>query len=281
MANNNLYTTQEASNLALVFDASGAVVAPGASSVSTTNSSTTPLAANGVFTGAWEAVANYSVIEVTAISNVASATDGFTIQQSTDGTNIDVTDSYTATAASGKTISLSPAASFYRIVYTNGGTIQASFRLQTVYHRGFVKPSSQRASDAMTNESDLEQQLSYQAIFNGTTWDRQRSSGVLGIPGQSLVASPSGGYSYNHISTSTTTVVKSGAGSLHSICVNTKGTVASTITIYDNTSAVAPVVAVIDSLNLSGTFILDIAFATGLTIVTTGTVAPDITVSYK
>lgn len=88
-------------------------------------------------------------------------------------------------------------------------------------------------------------------------------------------------HAYNHISTSTTTLVKTGAGNLRSITVNSKGTVASTITVYDAITAVAPVIAVIDSLNLSGTFEYDIAFSTGLTIVTTGTVAPDITVSYR
>ncbi len=85
---------------------------------------------------------------------------------------------------------------------------------------------------------------------------------------------------YNHISTSTTTLVKTGAGNLKSITINTKGTVASTVTVYDALTAVAPVIAVIDSLNLSGTFTFDVAFSTGLTIVTTGTAAPDVTVSY-
>lgn len=88
-------------------------------------------------------------------------------------------------------------------------------------------------------------------------------------------------FAYSHISTATTTTVKSGAGELHSISVNTKGTVASTITVFDNTAGSGTVIGVIDSLNLSGAFVLDVAFATGLTIVTTGTVAPDITVSFR
>lgn len=86
---------------------------------------------------------------------------------------------------------------------------------------------------------------------------------------------------YSHISTAATTTVKSGAGNLHSISVNTKGTVASTITVFDNTAGSGAVIGVIDSLNLSGAFVLDVAFGTGLTIVTTGTIAPDLTVSYR
>lgn len=89
------------------------------------------------------------------------------------------------------------------------------------------------------------------------------------------------GHSYAHISTSTTTTVKSGAGVLHNISVNTLGTVASATTVYDNTAGSGTVIAVINTLTLSGSFVLDVAFATGLTLVTTGTVAPDITVSYR
>ena len=88
-------------------------------------------------------------------------------------------------------------------------------------------------------------------------------------------------FAYAHISTAATTTVKSGAGDLHSISVNTKGTVASTITVFDSTTGSGTVIGVIDSLNLSGAFVLDVAFAAGLTIVTTGTVAPDLTVSFR
>ncbi len=87
--------------------------------------------------------------------------------------------------------------------------------------------------------------------------------------------------SYNHIATAATTVVATGAGNLHSITINSKGTVASTVTVYDNTAASGAVIAILDSLNQSGTHTFDVAFSTGLTIVTTGTVAPDITVSYR
>lgn len=89
------------------------------------------------------------------------------------------------------------------------------------------------------------------------------------------------GHSYTHISTAATTTIKSGAGTLHIITVNSLGTVASTTTIYDNTAGSGTVIGVINTLTLSGPFTFDIAFATGLTLVTTGTVAPDITVSYR
>jgi hypothetical protein len=81
----------------------------------------------------------------------------------------------------------------------------------------------------------------------------------------------------SHISTATTTTVKSGAGFLHAITVNT--TAAGSITIYDNTTATGTVLAVIKASVLEGTFVYNVGFATGLTIVTAG--ASDITVSYR
>lgn len=85
------------------------------------------------------------------------------------------------------------------------------------------------------------------------------------------------GDSYSHITTAATTVVKASAGTIKKVSVNSKGTVASTVSVQDD----ATVLAVIDSLNLSGTWDYNIACATNITIVTTGTVAPDVTVTYR
>jgi hypothetical protein len=89
------------------------------------------------------------------------------------------------------------------------------------------------------------------------------------------------GFTAQVITTATTTLVRSGAGLLHGITVNSLGTVASTIEVYDALTATGTPIAIIDSLNLSGQFLYDINFATGLTLVTTGTVAPNLTVSYR
>ncbi len=90
-------------------------------------------------------------------------------------------------------------------------------------------------------------------------------------------------YSYSHIAASASqNVVKASAGSLHTVTVNKKGTVASTVTLYDNASSCSgAVVGIIDSLNLSGPFTYDVQLSSGLCVATTGTVAPDITISYK
>jgi hypothetical protein len=89
------------------------------------------------------------------------------------------------------------------------------------------------------------------------------------------------GFNKAVMSTATTTAIKSSSGMLHAIVVNSKGTVASTIEIYDATSATGTPFAIIDSLNLYGTFIFDVDFTTGLTLKTTGTVAPNVTIVYR
>ena len=68
---------------------------------------------------------------------------------------------------------------------------------------------------------------------------------------------------------------------LHCIVVNTLGTVASAVTIYDGASAAGTKIATINSLTLGGSLIYDVAFANGLTITSTGVAAPDLTVSYR
>lgn len=137
-------------------------------------------------------------------------------------------------------------------------------------------------ADGLTNnnviyvkgDSGLGYPMNANMVFNGTSWDRMRGStaGLFALPG---------GHSFANITTATTTTVKSGAGVLHTVTVNNLGTVASTTTIYDNTAGSGTKIATINTLAGQETYLYDIAFTTGLTIVTTGTVAPDITVSYR
>lgn len=88
-------------------------------------------------------------------------------------------------------------------------------------------------------------------------------------------------YIYGHINTNTTTTLKSSFGKLHSIVVNFYGT-SETVTVYDGTSDSGTVIAIMqpNAVNCEGTYIYDVIFNTGLTIVTSGTTAPDLTVCY-
>lgn len=149
--------------------------------ISTANSTTSNLAGAAVFTGTSEDVSSYAAIQVSVYSSHVSATDGLSLQQSSDGTNWDITDTYTIPATTGKVISIQPAAKFYRLVYTNGATLTTSLRIQTVYHWSLSKASSQRPSDALSNENDFEQVSAFNALFNGTTWDRMRGDTTNGL----------------------------------------------------------------------------------------------------
>lgn len=85
-------------------------------------------------------------------------------------------------------------------------------------------------------------------------------------------------YIYSNITTDTTTTIKSGPGILHSIVINTAASTG-TATVYDNTAGSGTKIATLGT-GTAGTFVYDICFNTGLTIVT-ATAAADITVTYK
>jgi hypothetical protein len=87
------------------------------------------------------------------------------------------------------------------------------------------------------------------------------------------------GFKYTNITTNTTTTVKSGAGVLHSVSVNTKGAT-ETAQMYDNTAGSGTKIGLIDVTLTQDTLIYDLQFQTGLTIVTAGTTPADITVAW-
>lgn len=98
------------------------------------NSTTTPLGAGAVYTGGYEDVSNYRVVSLSVNASHASAVGGLVVQWSSDGTNLDYSEAYTISAGIGWSRNLEVHANFYRVVYTNGGTLQTSFRLKSIYH---------------------------------------------------------------------------------------------------------------------------------------------------
>jgi hypothetical protein len=77
----------------------------------------------------------------------------------------------------------------------------------------------------------------------------------------------------------TTTVVKTGPGILHTICINTTAATG-TVTIYDNTAGSGTKIGTITAFaSTNPCFTYDAGFTTGLTIVT-ATAANDLTVTY-
>ena len=124
--------------------------------VDTGNSSATPINANISFVGTSIETLPYAVIVVSVFADVASATDGLKIEQSTDNSNWDHCDEYTIPANTGKTFSFQPQAMYLRITYINGGINQGDFRLQTTLKKTYVKPSSHRIQDSIIDEDDAE-----------------------------------------------------------------------------------------------------------------------------
>ena len=88
------------------------------------------------------------------------------------------------------------------------------------------------------------------------------------------------GWLYNNITTETTTLVKTGAGFLHAIVINTP-VATGTIELDDALTHTTPKIGTITTPTgvQPITLIFDIAFNTGLSI-TTGAEAQDITVVY-
>lgn len=84
-------------------------------------------------------------------------------------------------------------------------------------------------------------------------------------------------FSYATISTAATTTVKSGAGFLHRIIIT--GGTAGTITVYDNTAGSGTQIADFDTTNTMNSYEFNVAFSTGLTIITGA--ATKVTVAYR
>lgn len=96
----------------------------------------------------------------------------------------------------------------------------------------------------------------------------------------SQYANPPGNYKNVAAGTATTTV-KSGAGVLYSVIINTKGASANTLTCYDNTAGSGTKIAIIDTTGGTASIRYDVAFSTGLTCVSATGTGADYTVSYR
>jgi len=150
--------------------------------VSVVNSTAVALVLNGVFTGTSEDVSQFASISVIVFASHISATDGLSMQQSTDGTNWDNLDAYTIPATVGKSFGIQVTAKFFRVVYTNGAVAQTAMRLQTIYHNVATPASSVRPQDGRPNDNDMQEVLGHTMIYNGTTWDRARgSNGIANV----------------------------------------------------------------------------------------------------
>jgi hypothetical protein len=125
--------------------------------VSETNTTEETLLADGVFTGGQVDTLNYGMALLAVFSDVASASGGLSIQfRSTPTSTWRASYAFTIAGGREKTFSIQPVRRFMRIVYTNGGTNQTAFDLQTILKPVYVKPSSHRIGDIVSVEDDAE-----------------------------------------------------------------------------------------------------------------------------
>ena len=124
--------------------------------VSTGNSSSTPLGIDGVFTGTFVEILNHAHITVLVKADQVSATDGLKIEWSTDGITVHDNDSFTIPVNAAKIFTFGPEARYFRVTYTNGGVAQTSFNLQTILKPFYQKPSTHKLSGGLSNEDDVE-----------------------------------------------------------------------------------------------------------------------------
>ncbi len=132
----------------LQVNADGALYAHSPNKISTDNSTTATLGIGATYTGTGEDISQYSAVSVQIDSSHDSATDGMTFQFSPDDTNWDVVHLHTYTAADGgRHFQFAAHAQFFRVVYTNGGTGQTTFRVQTILHDNNILTSIHRLVD--------------------------------------------------------------------------------------------------------------------------------------
>ncbi len=151
----------------------------------------------------------------------------------------------------------------------------------------YIKPTSGGAfpvAATVADGADVAQGATTDAAATDSTSAWSEVALLKGLIAQAISTQPAPitrSDSYNNITSQTTTLVKSGAGTLASLSINTP-LATGVITIYDSTTASGTKIATITqpATAFFGTLAFNVAFATGLTVVT-GTATQDITVSYR
>lgn len=120
------------------------------------NSTTTPLAADAIFTGAGVDVSRFSNITIQLFADQSSATDGMKFQFSCDNVNWDDSHDFTLTANQARRFQFAANAQYFRVVLINGSTIQTAIRIQTILHTGGILTTIHRISDSISGDNSAQ-----------------------------------------------------------------------------------------------------------------------------
>jgi hypothetical protein len=172
-------TLRIASNT-LASDPNGVITTNKESGVVLSNSTAIPLAAGGLFTGAWADASQYSCISWTINADVDSAANGLRLQFSHDGVNIIRQSAVAFTgSANGVFFSFPVHAKYFRITYENGATPQTRFYLDTQLHEEYNGLAAVPLDIALSDKSTA---TAVKAVIAGKSVDgvyqNQRASGV-------------------------------------------------------------------------------------------------------
>jgi len=99
-------------------------------SISTANSTTTPLTGGATYTGTFEDLNGYAAVQVLVNTDSVATSNALKVDFSTNGTNVDRTVNVDI-ATGGDFIALPCEGRFYRVRLTAGGSAQTFLRLQT------------------------------------------------------------------------------------------------------------------------------------------------------
>lgn len=157
-AGNSVVVIEDEDGDVLEINADGSITATLLNKVCTNNSTTAQLLADGVFTGAAGAMNGYASILITVYTDVASATDGLSIQFSHTADPYDwhESDAYTIAAGAYKTFTLQPVDAYFRVVYTNGGSDTSELHINVQLHSVAPKASSHRMEDDISGQDDAQ-----------------------------------------------------------------------------------------------------------------------------
>lgn len=131
---------------------------PQNSTISTNNSTTTTLAGGASFTGTADDCTGYNSVTVLLTASHDSSSGGMKFQYSSDGTNWDLTNAFTMTVSESSTrrFQFPVMGRYFRVNYTNGGTTQTSFRVQTILHKSAVLTTIHRVDDIIATDRSAE-----------------------------------------------------------------------------------------------------------------------------
>lgn len=124
--------------------------------VSTNNSTTTTLGNGGVFTGTGEDISQFAAVAIMVITDQDSATDGLSLEWSTDNINWDHIQTHSVVANTTHTTQAMMEAQYFRLVYTNGTTPQGAFRLQVILMKTPSIGEIQQLQDPVDDVSDAQ-----------------------------------------------------------------------------------------------------------------------------